>query len=69
MTDSTSTPSPVETFLARETLAVTGGPSEAQQEAATLAVEVRELKRQRDRYREAWASARRGRRRARRSTS
>ncbi|MBE4735740.1 hypothetical protein [Streptomyces caniscabiei] len=43
--------------LARATFAVLGGPTEAQQEAAALAVEVRELKRQRDRYREAWRSA------------
>lgn len=43
--------------LARETLAVLGGPTEAQQEAARLAAEVRELRRQRDRYREAWQSA------------
>ncbi|MEH0650689.1 hypothetical protein QA995_14910 [Streptomyces scabiei] len=43
--------------LARATLAVTGGPTEAQQEAATLAAEVRELRRQRDRYQEAWRSA------------
>lgn len=43
--------------LARETLAVTGGPTEAQQEAAALAAEVRELRRQRDRYRDAWRSA------------
>lgn len=52
--------------LARETLAVMGGPTEAQQQAATLAAEVRELRRQRDRYRDAWRSACR---RARRSTS
>lgn len=44
--------------LARETLAVTGGPTEAQQEAAALTAEVRELKRSRDRYRKAWLSAR-----------
>jgi hypothetical protein len=43
--------------LARETFAVLGGPSEAQEEAARLAVEVRELRRQRDRYRKAWRSA------------
>lgn len=43
--------------LATATFAVLGGPTEAQQEAAQLAVEVRELRRQRDRYREAWQSA------------
>ncbi len=43
--------------LARETLAVLGGPTETQQRAAALAAEVRELTRQRDRYREAWRSA------------
>lgn len=43
--------------LARATLAVTGGPTDAQQEAAALAAEVRELKRQRDRYRDAWRSS------------
>lgn len=55
--------------LARATLAVLGGPTEAQQEAAALAAEVRELTRQRDRYREAWLSACRGRTRARRAAS
>lgn len=54
--------------LARTALAVTGGPTEAQQQVAALDAEVRELTRQRDRYREAWLSAGRGRRRARRST-
>lgn len=50
--------------LARETFAVLGGPTDAQEEAARLAAEVRELRRQRDRYREAWLSAcRRARRR------
>lgn len=53
--------------LARETLAVMGGPSEAQQEAARLAAEVRELRRQRDRYRDAWQSACRRVQRARRA--
>lgn len=43
--------------LARETLAVLGGPTKAQQEAAALAAEVRELKHQRDRYRDAWHNA------------
>ncbi|MER6183070.1 hypothetical protein [Streptomyces sp. NPDC001652] len=43
--------------LATATFAVLGGPTEAQQEAARLAAEVRELRRQRDRYREAWQSA------------
>jgi hypothetical protein len=52
--------------LARATLAVLGGPTEAQQRAAALAVEVRELTRQRDRYRDAWLSACA---RARRATS
>lgn len=55
--------------LARATFAVLGGPTEAQQQAVDLAAEVRELTRQRDRYREAWLSAGRGRRRARKSTS
>ena len=54
--------------LARATLAVLGGPTEAQQQAAALDAEVRELKRQRGRYRDAWLSASRGRRRARRSS-
>ncbi|MFD4572074.1 hypothetical protein ACFWNK_01915 [Streptomyces sp. NPDC058417] len=44
--------------LARTTLAVLGGPSEAQQRAADLAAEVRELRRERDRYRAAWMNAR-----------
>lgn len=43
--------------LARETLAVTGGPTNAQREIASLDAEVRELKRQRDRYRDAWHNA------------
>lgn len=43
--------------LARETLAVLGGPTEAQQQVAALAAEVRELTRQRDRYRSAWHAA------------
>lgn len=51
--------------LARETLAVLGGPTEAQQEAARLAAEVRELRRERDRYRDAWLSACRRARRLR----
>lgn len=51
--------------LARATLAVLGGPTEAQQEAAALAAEVRALTHQRDRYREAWRSACRRRVRAR----
>jgi len=53
--------------LAREALAVMGGPTEAQQEAARLTAEVRELKHQRDRYRDAWQSACRRVRLARRS--
>lgn len=43
--------------LATATFAVLGGPTEAQEQAAALAAEVRELRRQRDRYREAWRSA------------
>lgn len=43
--------------LATATFAVLGGPTEAQEEAAALAAEVRELKRQRDQYRKAWRSA------------
>ena len=43
--------------LARVTLAVTGGPTETQRRAAALDAEVRELRRQRDRYRDAWRSA------------
>lgn len=43
--------------MARETFAILGGPTEAQQQVAALAAEVRELTRQRDRYREAWQSA------------
>lgn len=53
--------------LARATLAVLGGPTEAQKEAATLAVQVRELTRQRDRYRDAWVSAQCRARKARRA--
>jgi hypothetical protein len=53
--------------LARETLAVTGGPTETQQEAARLDAEVRELRRQRDRYRDAWHAACRRARLARRT--
>lgn len=52
--------------LARETLAVMGGPTEAQQQVAALAAEVRELRRSRDRYRKAWLSARARVRKARR---
>jgi hypothetical protein len=55
--------------LARATLAVLGGPTEAQQEAAALAAEARELRRQRDRYRKAWLSACRRRTRARGAAS
>lgn len=51
--------------LARATLAVLGGPTEAQQQAAALDAEVRKLRRQRDRYRDAWRSACRRRTRAR----
>lgn len=51
--------------LARATLAVLGGPTEAQQQAAALDAEVRELRRQRDRYRDAWHSACRRRSRGR----
>ena len=54
--------------LARATLAVLGGPTEAQQEAANLAVQVRELTRQRDRYRKAWRNACRLRTQLRRSS-
>ncbi|MFF5609297.1 hypothetical protein ACFY65_23400 [Streptomyces cellulosae] len=43
--------------LARATLTVLGGPTQAQEEASALADEVRELTRQRDRYRDAWRSA------------
>ncbi|MGW7726265.1 hypothetical protein ACWGJ6_23385 [Streptomyces canus] len=38
-------------------LAVLGGPTEAQQQAAALDAEVGELRRQRDRYRDAWHAA------------
>ncbi|MFG3170609.1 hypothetical protein [Streptomyces sp. NPDC048200] len=55
--------------LARTTLAVLGGPTEAQQQAAALDVEVRELRRQRDRYRKAWRAACTRARRSRESTS
>jgi hypothetical protein len=51
--------------LARETLAVVGGPTEAQHEVAALDAEVRALKQQRDRYRETWLSACRRRTRKR----
>lgn len=54
--------------LARATLAVLGGPTEAQQEAARLDAEVRELTRQRDRYRSAWRAACARARRARGTT-
>jgi len=54
--------------LARETLAVTGGPTEAQREVALLDAEVRELTRQRDRYQEAWQAACRRARLARHTT-
>ncbi|MFM9635918.1 hypothetical protein [Streptomyces turgidiscabies] len=47
--------------LARETLTVLGGPTEAQQRAAELDAEARELRRQRDRYRDAWRAACHGR--------
>ena len=52
--------------LARATFAVLGGPTEAQQEVAALDAEVRELTRQRDRYRDAWHAAGARARRARR---
>lgn len=52
--------------LARTTLAVLGGPTEAQQQVAALDAEVRELRRQRDRYRDAWHNACTRARRARR---
>jgi hypothetical protein len=55
--------------LARATLAVLGGPTEAQRQVAVLDAEVRELTRQRDRYRDAWRSACRGRARIRRAAS
>ena len=55
--------------LARATLAVLGGPTEAQQQAAALDAEVRELTRQRDRYRKAWRSACRDRAKSRRTAS
>lgn len=54
--------------LARDTFAVLGGPTEAQQQVAALAAQVRELTRQRDRYRDAWhlacARAQRARRKS-----
>ncbi|MEW1565745.1 hypothetical protein AB0454_22500 [Streptomyces sp. NPDC093509] len=43
--------------LARATLTVLGGPTDAQREVAVLDAEVRELTRQRDRYRDAWHAA------------
>lgn len=55
--------------LARETLAVLGGPTEAQHRVAALDAEVRELTRQRDRYRDAWHNACTRARRARREPS
>ncbi|MFF4552753.1 hypothetical protein [Streptomyces sp. NPDC001422] len=55
--------------LARATLAVLGGPTEAQRQAAVLDAEVRELTRQRDRYRKAWRAACTRARRSRESTS
>lgn len=53
--------------LARATFAVLGGPTEAQQQAAALDAEVRELRRQRDRYRDAWHAACARARKARRA--
>ena len=50
--------------LARTTITVIGGPTEAQQQVAALTSEVRELRRQRDRYRQAWLNACRRVRRA-----
>lgn len=50
---------------AREVMAIVKGPTVAAQAIATLDAEIRELTRQRDRYREAWLSACRGRRLAR----
>ncbi|MGW0837495.1 hypothetical protein [Streptomyces prunicolor] len=55
--------------LARTTLTVLSGPTEAQQQVAALTAEVWELTRQRDRYREAWRSASRGRSRARQTVT
>jgi hypothetical protein len=52
---------------AREVMEIVKGPTVAAQAFATLDAEVRELTRQRGRYREAWLSACRGRRRARRA--
>lgn len=43
--------------LARTTLAVMGGPTEAQQQVAALDAEVRDLQQQVDRYRDAWHNA------------
>lgn len=43
--------------LARTTLTVTGGPTEEQRQVAALDAQVRELKRQRDRYKDAWHAA------------
>lgn len=43
--------------LARATLTVLGGPTDTQQQAAALDAEVRALRRERDRYRDAWLSA------------
>lgn len=43
--------------IAREALAAAGGPTQDLQQAAAVDAEVRELTRQRDRYREAWIAA------------
>lgn len=50
---------------AREILGIVKGPTLAAQAITNLGAEIRELKRQRNRYREAWFSACAGRRRAR----
>ena len=50
---------------AREVIAIVKGPTIVAQTIANLDAEIRALTRQRDRYREAWHSACRGRTRAR----
>jgi hypothetical protein len=53
---------------AREIVAIVKGPTGAARAMANLEAEIRELRQQRDRYREAWRSACRGRSCARQPT-
>lgn len=55
--------------MARELIVIVKGPTIAAQAIANMGAEIRELTKQRDRYREAWRSACRGRTKSRRAAS